>query len=507
MTLHERETRERHAQAAGLRASLADLRAMMDRRAQAQMDLWESWITRPEFYPSARNLADYLSLGPGELAPFEAPFASFGISSLNRAEPHLRASIDAVLASLSLIAGQGPAEYPPTEIFAAGPARLAARRAMLFGARRSGTHARIMGSIGISCLAVRDADAPPRSAESHLRAMIGAGADAIRIDTGEGLAEDWVGLSQVVRNLAQDMGLRIPVQIDLPGPQCTVARVIGAHGRLRVGDRFEIVSKLVKGDFPRMTLSQPAQWAALTEGAALSINGGKLQGQVIRLSKGVARVEVTSTPARGARLKPGMVLAVPGVELDLPPLGEADLAVLDLALTYADNISVALQSVSDLETVFGAIDRLRGGAAALPALILRIETAKALHNLPDLIVAAGGRTTVGVMISRPELAQELGYARLTELQDMIFWLCRAAEVPVLWAPNLMERLVQEGRQSRAELNEAALSHPADCVLIGHGPQTIEALEVLSDTVLRAERYMSRSSARLGGFGDWLMAEG
>ncbi|WP_339114282.1 pyruvate kinase [Thioclava sp. GXIMD2076] len=501
MSLHEREMEERKAQATGLSTALTGLRMAMDERAQGQMDLWDDWIKRPEFYPSARNLADYLSLAPGELAPFEAPFASFGISSLNRAEPHLRASIDAVLASLALISGQAVADYPPVEVFAAGPARLAARRGQMFGARRHAPHARIMASLGINCITTPPEGGEPRTAESYLRHLIGAGADALRIDLSSGGPEDWSGLAQMAREVAQDLGRRVPVQIDIAGPHCRVARMIGGHGRLRIGDRFEVVEKLVKGDVPRITLSQPAHWKALTEGCVIRINGGKLQGEVVRSGPDRVRVEVTATPPRGARLKPGMPVSLAGAEPELPPLGPEDLPALEVALRHADNLSVSLQTPKAVQAFFAELERLQP-EGPWPVIILRIETAQAWHNLPDLIVATGGRCGVGVMISRPELALELGYARLSEVQDTIFWLCRAAEVPVLWAPGLMERLVQEGRQSRAEWNEAALSHPADCVMLEHGPHTIRAIGEMSEVLLRAERFMTRTSARLGGFVRW-----
>ena len=46
------------------------------------------------------------------------------------------------------------------------------------------------------------------------------------------------------------------------------------------------------------------------------------------------------------------------------------------------------------------------------------------------------------MIARGDLAVEVGYLRVAELQEEILWLCEAAHVPVIWAvPRaLIERL-------------------------------------------------------------------
>jgi len=46
--------------------------------------------------------------------------------------------------------------------------------------------------------------------------------------------------------------------------------------------------------------------------------------------------------------------------------------------------------------------------------------------MPGLIVAAAGRTSVGVMIARGDLAVEVGFQRLAELQEELLWLAEAA---------------------------------------------------------------------------------
>lgn len=120
LTPEDRSQRERRAQARGLHMALSEVRADMARRADQTLEAWDRLILRPEFRASARNLADYLALRRGDLVPFQAPLSTLGLSSLGRAGPHVRASLDAVLASLATIAGLHGADYPPVEVFAAG---------------------------------------------------------------------------------------------------------------------------------------------------------------------------------------------------------------------------------------------------------------------------------------------------------------------------------------------------------------------------------------------------
>lgn len=55
----------------------------------------------------------------------------------------------------------------------------------------------------------------------------------------------------------------------------------------------------------------------------------------------------------------------------------------------------------------------------------------------------------GVMIARGDLAVEVGYERMGELQEEMLWLCEAAHLPVIWATQVLERLAKKGQPSRA----------------------------------------------------------
>ena len=76
-------------------------------------------------------------------------------------------------------------------------------------------------------------------------------------------------------------------------------------------------------------------------------------------------------------------------------------------------------------------------------LVLKIETPEAVRNLPRLIVEAAGTRPCAVMIARGDLAVELGYARMAEIQEEILWLCEAARIPVIWATQVLDELVKE----------------------------------------------------------------
>jgi pyruvate kinase len=102
-------------------------------------------------------------------------------------------------------------------------------------------------------------------------------------------------------------------------------------------------------------------------------------------------------------------------------------------------------------------------------MVLKIETKQAVCNLPDLIVQAAGQRPTAVMIARGDLAVEIGYNRMAEMQEEMLWLCEAAHVPVIWATQVLENLAKEGVPSRAEVTDAAMRYTENIVMLNKGP--------------------------------------
>ena len=55
------------------------------------------------------------------------------------------------------------------------------------------------------------------------------------------------------------------------------------------------------------------------------------------------------------------------------------------------------------------------------------------------------------MIARGDLAVEIGFARMAEMQEEILWIGEAAHVPVIWTTQVLEHLIKKGTPSRGEM--------------------------------------------------------
>ena len=92
--------------------------------------------------------------------------------------------------------------------------------------------------------------------------------------------------------------------------------------------------------------------------------------------------------------------------------------------------------------------------------MLKIETPLAVKNLPQpMLAACGPSDRRDDRARRPR--REIGFARLSEMQEEILWLCEAAQVPVVWATQVLDQFVRDGVPIRAEMSDAAMAQSAE----------------------------------------------
>jgi pyruvate kinase len=185
---------------------------------------------------------------------------------------------------------------------------------------------------------------------------------------------------------------------------------------------------------------------------------------------------------------------LPDSRLDLDGLTGQDIEHLEFIARHADMVGLSfVRRPADVLMLQHHLERL--GAANL-GVVLKIETRAAFECLPELLFALLRRPTVGVMIARGDLAVECGYERLAELQEEILWLAEAAHLPVIWATQVLEGLAKNGKPSRAEITDAAMSERAECVMLNKGLHIIEAIHTLDDILQRMQGHQQKKSALL-----------
>lgn len=239
--------------------------------------------------------------------------------------------------------------------------------------------------------------------------------------------------------------------------------------------------------------SHPDVLARLDPGQPVWIDDGKIGGVVETVSAGGALVRITHARPEGSRLRADKGINFPGADLGLSGLTAEDRTSLDSVCRLADMVGFSfVETMDDMEQL---IEELAQRQASHLAIVAKIETRRAVMNLPDLILGTIGRFPLGVMIARGDLAVELGGERMAEIQEEILWLCEAAHIPAIWATQVLETLTQKGAMNRAEFTDAAMSARAECVMLNKGRFVLRSVRTLDDILTRIQQHQYKKFSR------------
>lgn len=244
----------------------------------------------------------------------------------------------------------------------------------------------------------------------------------------------------------------------------------------------------------RIPCSLPEVFAFVRPGERVWFDDGKIGGVVIANDGAEIAAEITFAGPKGSRLRPEKGINLPDTELGVPALTPKDLVDLETMVGLVD--IVGLSFVRRPEDVFLLEERLRQLGAEHLGIVLKIENRFAFAHLPQLLLAALRSPPAGVMVARGDLAVEVGFERLAEVQEEILWLCEAAHVPVIWATQVLEEMAKTGMPSRAEVTDAAMSGRAECVMLNKGPYIVEAVDFLGRVLDRMDDHQSKKTAML-----------
>ena len=221
---------------------------------------------------------------------------------------------------------------------------------------------------------------------------------------------------------------------------------------------------------------------------------GKIGGVVRENDGDNIRVEITHASPGGSKLRAEKGINFPDTTLVVDALTGKDIQDLEEVVPYAD--MVALSFLRRPEDVIELEDHMTRLDAQHIGVVIKVENKQAFENLPAILLVALRSPPIGVMLARGDLAVEVGFDRLSEVQEEMLWLCEAAHVPVIWATQILENMAKKGAPSRAEITDAAASHRAECAMLNKGPYIVETTHFLCNILSRMNTHAYKRRALL-----------
>lgn len=456
---------------------------------------WEKDIERADFRASAKNLAHYMALRRHDIRELQWQLIPLGLSSLGRLEARVMPTIDSVVASCTGIAfnNEDTVAYPPFEDFTKGEAVLDHNSEVALGPEPDNRYTRIM--VTLPTEAARD---------PHIvHDLVARGMGIARINCSHDNEEAWAQMITHVREASRQLGKPCLVSMEVPGPKVRIDRVLSQMRKARVmaEDRVFLTAgraiRLPRGIQVAISCSMADIIAFVEIGEQVIFDDGHIETVAEEVLEDGVILKVTRVvKENGVLLRPEKGINFPGIDYRIPLLSERDEEIMDFVCQHTDIIGCSfVRDSEDIHLLRDAINNRLVTPDSKPVMI-KIETLESMRQLPDILVAIAGHVPTAVMIARGDLAVEVGYARLSEYQEEILWICEAAHVPVIWATQVVENLLKTGIPTRSEISDVTLAAKSECLMLNKGPHINEAVAFCDDILAKFEHHVYKKTAIL-----------
>ena len=317
-----------------------------------------------------------------------------------------------------------------------------------------------------------------------IRALYDAGVDMFRLNMSHGTHDDILRRHAIVRQVEADVGRPVAILADLQGPKLRVGDFAQRSADLEEGAKFRFDLDATPGDGTRVQLPHPEIFEALTPGATLPVNDGKMRFRVDACGRDFANCTVMT----GGTISNHKGVNVPDVVLPLAALSEKDRRDLEFACELGVDW-LALSFVQRGADVDEARELTRGRAA----LMSKIEKPAAVKAYAEILAASDG-----IMVARGDLGVELPVQSVPPIQKRLVRGARAAAKPVIVATQMLESMIESPMPTRAEVSDvaAAIYEGADAVMLSAesaaGRHPVEAVRMMdAGTAHRGRRHRGR----------------
>ena len=429
----------------------------------------------PKQIKSAQNLIQYLVLRNEDVRELQDSLHIHGLSSLASSESHIHSQVQSILQRLGK--NYSPAQLDScTYDYTQGD--MLKKSALIFGHKSDPIIPYIMVTF----------DSSFADSYSVVKNLLQNGMNVARINCAHDDEATWAKMINHLKRAMRHTNLTCKIYMDLGGPKIRT-RIINKgkeKGKVQVkeGELIWLANKAkgFKDDEIVISANEPGIISMLKKGERVFIDDGIIKGIVETTKKDRAAIRIERISAGKKQIKAGKGLNFPDSEISISPLTDFDKASLPFICEHADLVGYSfVRYPSDLSTLQNTLATI---STRQPNIIIKIETPEAVKNLPGILLKGMEQEAFGVMIARGDLAVEIGFERMSEIQEEILWICEAAHVPVVWATQVLDTLNKSGVATRSEITDAAHAAMAECVMINKGDHTIEVIETLRDVLHR-----------------------
>jgi pyruvate kinase len=285
---------------------------------------------------------------------------------------------------------------------------------------------------------------PASDTEEMIAKLISAGMNVARLNFSHGTPEYQRELIRKVKSVRRALNKPIAILQDLQGPKIRIGEIASGVVQLQPGQEFILTADTVPGDAHRASVSLKSLPHEVKIGHPILLADGNIELRVER----VVPPDIYCRVIVGGQLSSHKGINLPASEVHVDCLTKKDRK--DIVIGLEEGVdAIALSFVRKATDILACRKAVKDHGGNVP-IIAKIEKHEAVDNI-DSIVAA----SQAVMVARGDLGVEIDLDKVPLVQKAIIHKCNALGKPVITATQMLQRMVENPRPTRAEATDVA----------------------------------------------------
>lgn len=328
---------------------------------------------------------------------------------------------------------------------------------------------------------------PSSDSEEMITRLIAAGMSVARLNFSHGTPEYQRELIRKIKRIRKALNKPVAILQDLQGPKIRIGIIESGSVQLQPGGEFVLTSDDIAGDANRASVSLKTLPQEVKVGDPVLLADGNIELRVER----VAPPNIYCRVVVGGQLSSRKGINLPASEVHVDSLTNKDRN--DILIGVEEKVdAIALSFVRKADDILACRRVITDQNCTIP-IIAKIEKHEAVDNI-DSIVAV----SQAIMVARGDLGVEIDLEKVPLVQKEIIRKCNALGKPVITATQMLQRMVDNPRPTRAEATDVAnaILDGTDAVMLSDetaaGRYPAEAVMMMDRIARTAEGSLEQS---------------